>query len=275
MSVRRYSLVFVSILICFRGVFAEADSDCDPGLPINKANPLSYRERENRCEGLYVLQLAGEALRIAEFAVFPDNFKPEKAKPLLITWPKAAAGEIHIRAISLRPKLYYRMDSVRLMDGSPFKWQTDILTASLVNLSRREIGITGLVTIASSKQTKIYLPLSIESGDSGSKGEATIHDSYDLVLLPAVQLEEVYFTLCPYDNGKVGDPIKKGVPLEFGYYPADEPITVKIPFSELAPSHVYYFSVGATLKNGSSTSVDGYFLHPVQAETSMKGQLSR
>jgi hypothetical protein len=79
-------------------------------------------------------------------------------------------------------------------------------------------------------------------------------------------LDEVSVTLCPLDaNGMPGKPIRKGMNLDIGWYPADQPISFPIYFSELkgAANGLYSLSVGAELKNGRPrNAAEVCFFHP-------------
>jgi hypothetical protein len=263
----RLVLLVTAFLCCLR-VEAGA-TDCDPGLPVDQTNDLSYQPRKDRCEGLYIQQVAGETLRIAGMAISSPDFMPNKDKPLSIRWPHFAVGQIQLRAISLRSTLYYRMDAVRPEASSPFEWFTDVLTNPAIRLSRSEIGILGWVNyiLPSHEPVQLFVPITLEQHPSQSASQVSKPDSYELVILPAFQLTELYFTLEPVNARGFGSPIRNEEKIG-GYYSPDEPIFIRIPFTDLTNSQVYYFSVAAVVKDNGSTNLDGYFINLIAPDGS-------
>jgi hypothetical protein len=91
-------------------------------------------------------------------------------------------------------------------------------------------------------------------------------ESYKVVLMSSVELQEVYVTLCPLDSrGNPGTPLRKSSKLDYGFYPAGRPIAFGISFSELngAADGFYSLSVGAELKSGDpKIAPEIWFFHP-------------
>src|SRR5262245_57769459 len=98
------------VLLSFGGRAAAQSRACDPLLTQPAASPHGYRLRGDRCEGIYVQEVAGTPLVVASLT---DGFAPFDLKTvqhLLLTWSAPADTELHLRALGLRRKLYYRMD---------------------------------------------------------------------------------------------------------------------------------------------------------------------
>jgi len=250
------------ILQTVAGAVHANDRDyCDSGLPIDKTNPLSYQNRGERCEGLYIRQVVGEPLKIAGFAVCFDSLDVTRDSSFSVKWPKVNGEIVQLRAISLRPKTYYRMDSARPTNSDQFNWPTDVLKA--VKLSAKDIGVSGWVEgpTLKGRQVPMYVPLCITENFQQAAADIS-SGHYGLVLLPTTQLQQVFVTLCPVENGTVGSPLEafNSVDIDQGYYPADRPFTIQIPLNQLKPSiQTYYCTVGATLMSGGSVSVEGCF----------------
>lgn len=246
------------LLILISTMHSVPGADCDPGLPINEADNLAYHERGERCEGVFVKQLGGEVLRIAELAKALNDFTPDINTPWMISWPKVATSNVQLRAISLRERLYYRMDTVRAGDTPPFKWPTDVLADPALNLSRSEIAISGWIyhTLRDGKEINLYLPIVVTPEATAN----TAKDVYNLIILPGFQLDQAYFTLRNYDDEEIGPTIKNEE--ELLYYPSDRPITIKLGPPDIAPSHEYYFTVSARITGGGGASIEGLFLCP-------------
>jgi hypothetical protein len=242
----------VVILASWRCLAADPGSgNCDPGLQSAGGSEVGYAMRGDRCEGLYVQEVSGGALEIASLT---DSFKPYKFandKPLLLEWPTLGDAPVQVRASSLKRKLYYRMDTLRSQKPPGYTWPPDIL--SRLELGRDEVGLLAWTehAVAAGKR-KIHLPLRVTPRESVAPPQQAV-ESYKVVFVSSVELQEVYVTLCPLDsNGKPGKPIRKSSKLDYGFYPAERPIAFRISFSELsgAPDGLYSLSVGAELKNG-------------------------
>jgi hypothetical protein len=239
---------------------ASAGDYCDPGIPVDKTDPLAYRNRGERCEGLYIRQVVGEPLEIVGFTDGRDPTLVSKDSPLMIKWSHAGNEEVHLRAVSSRPRTYYRMDTVCPPGREEFNWPTDVLTQT--KLSPSEIAVCGWFekAISRGQQLTIYVPLSI-TASSSAETALKVSDHYEIVLLPALELQQVFITLCPFENDTVGRPLRDfdEKDLAYGYYPAEKPFRIEIPIS-LLTAQSYYFSIGASLANGGSASVEGYFV---------------
>ena len=258
-------------LICLMGISSPCinanlgDVKCDPGLQPAGGNEVGYALRGERCEGLYVQEVSGGTLEVVSFT---ENFKAYKSsndKPLLLEWPALGDTQVQVRACSLRRKLYYRMDTLRAQKPPSYLWPSDIL--SRLELRRDEIGLLAWTEqpLATGRRT-IHLPVRVTPQESPASAQQNAVESYRVVLLSNVELQEVYITLCPLDsNGRPGKPIRKSSKLDYGFYPADRPITLHISFSELngAPDGLYSLSVGAELKNGNpKNAAEVCFFHP-------------
>lgn len=255
----------IVILASWRCIATDlAGGNCDPGLQPAGGNEVGYAPRGDRCEGIYIQEVSGETLQIVSLTEDYKNYKFTKDKPLLLEWPARGDAPVQVRASSLKRKIYYRMDTLRSQKPPGYTWPTDIL--SRLELGREDVGLLAWTeqTVVTKKQ-KICLPLRLTPQESTALPAQDVVDSYKVVLLSSVELQEVYVTLCPLDSkGKPGKPIRNSSKLDYGFYPADRPITFRILFSELsdAPDGLYSLSVGAELKNGDPVHTDIYFFQP-------------
>ncbi|MGD9009393.1 MAG: hypothetical protein PVG41_15820 [Desulfobacteraceae bacterium] len=262
-SVRRYTLPSLSpaFLLCILYLAswlpdqAPAQEDhCDPYLKQIEDNPLGYRVRGDRCEGIYIKEVGSTALLIASLTNFFDDFDFTTDKELLIKWELAGSRRVYLRAHSLKRRLYYRMDTVRPSGTTNYKWPTNVLAA--LNIRRKDIGVIGWCwhTIKGEQQ-RVYLPLRLER-QSKPRGSNT----YQIVLLPGRELEEVFVSLAQL--GADGHPdlfLVDGKPLGYGYYPAGRGIT--IPIGNLQKAGVYYLELGAVLRGGGTDTVELFFYY--------------
>jgi hypothetical protein len=212
--------------------------------------------RGDRCEGLYIQNVGGVPLLIASWtATFLDR-DPTAGHPLTIGWQiPPAAGTVHLRAQGLRRRLYYRMDADRPSGSMSFTWPTDILVA--LGIARHEVGLTGVTSlVADGAAREIYLPLDVET--DARVGKPT---RYRLVLLPGVELAEIYLSLAPAAPDSVAK-TTSDAPVGYGYYPAERP--VEIPVSGPPEPGLYHLEIGATLKNGGAAATNLWFYHPAR-----------
>lgn len=267
----RHALLLGHLVLHAQWLFVAAciaSDNCDPGLKPAGGIEVGYTNRGDRCEGVYVQEVSGGALDIISLTTDFQNFRFTKENPLRLEWPTVGDDQVQVRASSVRRKLYYRMDTIRPQKPPNFIWPSDIL--SRLELGREEIGL-----LAWTEQPvggairKIYLPMRVtaqESNHIDSAVQQQTGDSYKVVLISSVELQEVYVTLRPLDSkGKLGKPIRQSLKLDYGFYPAERPIVFRLSFSELtnSPSGLYSLSVGAELKNGEPrVAPEVWFFHP-------------
>jgi hypothetical protein len=234
-----------------------AQEYCDPALIGNTGNPLGYRDRGGRCEGLYVKQVASTTLLVASLTQSVEQFNPEQAKPLLVEWDKTPGnGTIRLRAQGIRRRLYYRMDALRKSGETTFSWPSNVLAS--LNIGRDDLGVLASTQYQVGDQLReVYIPLRIRQD-----GEVQPSQSYKLTLLPGVELTEVYVSLARVaPDGRSKQFLKDGEKLEYGYYPAERGIA--IPISGLKEKGTYYMEIGATLKDGGTASLQLWFYNSI------------
>jgi len=165
--------------------------ECDPHLLVRITNPYGYRLRGDRCEGLYVEEVGGAPLLIASWTESFLDYGLHSKQPLEIEWEAPhGTGDIRLRAQGLRRRLYYRMDTVRPFGSTSFAWPSDLLAG--IGIPKRDVGVVGVTQVpVSATQREVYLPLRISQG--GKVAAQPI--SYRLVLLPGVELSEVFITM--------------------------------------------------------------------------------
>ena len=83
--------------------------------------------------------------------------------------------------------------------------------------------------------------------------------------MPGRELQEVYFSLATVDgsgNPQTFLPDHEDKALDYGYYPAQQPIDVDIPLAVLPREGTYYVEVVARFKGGGSSPKEFWFYHP-------------
>lgn len=254
-QVSRMALFVVLFIYIGWPVHLAAQSSCDPALAKLSNGELGYRDRGNRCEGLYIKEVGSTSLQIASFTESFGPLNTKSGKPLLIEWDKPPGNNtVRLRAQGIKHKLYYRMDSFQPKENTSFNWSTNILAS--LHIQKSDIGIIGTSQYtAGSLQKDLYIPLRITQ-----EGQVAHSDTCNLVLQPGVELKEVYISLAPLQaDGHQGKFIKDGEKLGYGYYPAERSIT--IPVSGLKGSGIYYLEIGAELRNGGTSTLEIWFYH--------------
>jgi hypothetical protein len=252
MQVRALSLLTFTLAATSRLAVSQTGA-CDPRLLQPPTNPLGYRLRGDRCEGIYIQDVAGAPLEVASFTKSFSDYDPASKQAVKVEWDTPDAGvQTRLRAQSLRRRLYYRMDTLARSGSKTFTWPSDVLNA--LRLSREEIGIVGIArTSVGETQHDIYLPLRV-----GQDRKASASGGYQLVLVPGVELKEIFVTLTA-QHGKKSSVLKDGEALGYGFYPAERPVA--IPISGVRDRGVYHLEIGATLRSGGASTADLWFYH--------------
>ncbi len=230
-----------------------AQEHCDPLLQRPAGDMLGYGPREGRCEGRY-LQATTTTLFLASLTESFENFDSNSGESLIIEWIAPGNESVHLRAQGIRPRLYYRMDSIREPGSRSFNWPTNILKA--LEISRRDIGVVGWTQHSVGGVTRdVYVPLRIRQEEN-----VTQSHSYRVVLLPGSELTEVFYSLAPVqEDGHIGIFLMDGNELKYGYYPAKRAIEFEI--SVPGDQRIYYLEIGATLRSGAVVTIELWFYH--------------
>ena len=214
--------------------------DCDSLVKTQATDPLRYRQRGDRCEGVYGQNVAGSStLRVASLVESLEAFDDTSSQPLRIEWTPPAGEGVVLRASSIRAGLYYRMDTAHPISGSSFAWPADVRRP--LRISSADIGVTGTASMSiGGARREVLVPLRI-----GLRRAPARTSSYRLTLWPTVGLSEVFVTVAATDSA--GTPtryLQHDAKLGYGVYPADRPIVVRLP--ALARAGVYLVRVAAT-----------------------------
>jgi hypothetical protein len=235
-----------------RGIARERPGDCDPSLPqVN--TPLGYHDRGDRCEGVYVKEVSSTTLTVRSLTDGFESYDLKSAEPLVVEWARPPGkANVRLRAQSLRRRVYYRMDAVEPPEKTAFKWSPDVLAS--VNIPSGELGVLAITKFTWDKlERDVYLPVRVQQSRKAVRTGA-----YKLVLVPGVELTEVFVTLAA--AGADGQPktfLKEGEKLGYGYYPAER--ALEIPIVGLKRSGVYYMQIGATMRGGGTSTIELWF----------------
>jgi len=133
---------------------------CNPAVPKSWSDPkLAYRERGNRCEGLYSQQIAAPSkVEIVGFFQHPPVVEPGSEVPLRVKIGESNSP-VQIQAVSLRYRHFYRMDT-RLAPGQAnFLWPRSILNSREVSLNKRELAILACISTCRSTGSRSMMKI--------------------------------------------------------------------------------------------------------------------
>jgi|RhiMethySRZTD1v2_1073278.scaffolds.fasta_scaffold329011_1 hypothetical protein len=243
----RFALVPAGALLAGAVLSAQATTavvdPCDLTLLRPTGDPLAYGRRGERCEGLYIKEVAGSGgLLVASFVESGAPFEIASGERLQVAWSPPAEAAVRLRAVALQRRVYYRMDVVRDR-ARTFEWPADVLVS--LGLQPRDVGVVGWVERqVRGALEEVYLPLRL-----GKAAAPARTGRYVLRVVPAAELQELYVTVTTLDgSGRETSAIQRDVPLGLGFYPAER--AVSIPLPALSTPGLYQIHLGATLRRG-------------------------
>ncbi len=252
-TTRRFGLGAVALSITSS---VSAQSHCDPSLAPSSNHPFGYVDRGDRCEGVYIQLVGSTTLKLLSFTAAFDVLDLRAAQPLVIEWPAPpGASEVELRALSLRRRLFYRMDTSVRAGSTRYRWPTDILAA--VNLGRADIGLVGWTRLAiGGAEQEVLLPLA-----ASQRNPQTPTGPYTLLVQPAAELDELFLTVTRLAaDGSVERTVQPARELGYGYYPVES--TIEIPIDAPAARGMYAVQLGARLRGGGASTLRFVFHAP-------------
>lgn len=251
----RSGLLGLALLLSAQQSVLQGQQDsCDKSIDQSSKDKNGYRQRGDRCEGVYIQGVSSPALRVVSLVESFAEF--DLADTVLqVAWDSIPAGvPVHLRANALRPHLYYRFDAIRPVGSTSYRWPTAMLRS--LELTKRDLGVLAWYPQPVGSSTRdVYLPIRI-----GQQPASASAKRYVLVLVPGAELSEVFLSLAPVNaQGQPGTFVMQDKPLQRGFYPAGRGIT--IPISGLTTRGVHYLEISATLRAGGSATTRLWFYH--------------
>jgi hypothetical protein len=256
LTIVRFTLVALLFASCGGGSLQAQTGVCDPHLPQPANDPDGYRMRGDRCEGIYIREVAGSsAVLLVSLTRSALDYDLKSGKDLAIDWQSPSTqGPVRLRGVGLRQRLYYQMDTTRPAGATTYIWNTGVLAN--LKLKPDELGVLAWISTPVGPQTRdVYLPLGVSQERSAGAG-------YRLTLSPSAELSEVYVTLAPIGadgRAKPALPALNGKKLGFGYYPALRAFSFPVP-NPGVPG-IYMLDVSAILKTGEPSTMKMWFYH--------------
>jgi len=134
---------------------------CDSLVKTRASDPLSYRQRGDRCEGVYAQDVAGSSsLLVASVMESFEAIDDTSSLPLRVEWTPPNGEAVRLRAYSIKSGLYYRMETAQPIAESPYVWPPSVLQA--LRIGNTDIGVTGSAFPAlSGGRREVLVPLRI------------------------------------------------------------------------------------------------------------------
>lgn len=238
------------------GGVAAQDLLCDPTVPLLHDVNHGYRERGDRCEGIYARSpVSGSTISVASFTKGTVSYELTET-PLEVTWPPDLDRPVRLRAKPLRPDLFYQMDTHQPATETRFVWPTDFLQTYAI--APQDLAILGWAMVPlGGQEVPVHLPVSIHQGEPVAET-----DVYHLLVVPGVELSELFVAIDHIDEGgKVDGNALERTALEWGYYPADSGVPIALP--DLPEPGVYQVKlIGRRLRDGIERPEHFWFYHP-------------
>jgi hypothetical protein len=199
--------------------------------------------------------VASTTLLLASLTASFENYDLKTARAIQLQWSTEGGiqTDVHIRALSLRRRLYYTMDTTCPAKDKIFQWPPDVLTG--LNIPKAELGVVGFTRMQIDGADRlVYLPLRIVQSAAPVPS-----NGYEAAIMPGMELSEVFISLARERKGGKRQILSDGKPLQYGYYPAER--AIKFPIHDPGEPGLYVLQVGATLKGGGVANLELYFLH--------------
>jgi hypothetical protein len=230
-----FGLLFLTALLTFPSQAAWGQSDCDPSVKGDEDHPEGYRQRGDRCEGLYwhphALEGSLSVVGFRRMAPMDWSSLPDSVR---VAWKKSAPippkAEVSVKGVLLRSDMYYRMDANKTYSMGAFDWPTDVLRA--LHLDFKDLGLFAATSVRiGGAMWQVYLPLEIGLPQVGSS-------TYELTMVPGTALADLSWQYSKVGSDGLPTKALNGEKLKRSF-PAAEPIRLQIP----VPKNEGYFYV--------------------------------
>ena len=127
----KYALLPACVYLFMVSAAFSDDSLCRPEIKPASTTELAYKERGDRCEGLFAQKVSATGLRIAAFHKHPASYD-DTTRALRISSSNLGLDKA-LSVTSLQPKQYYRMDTIYA--GSNYSMNLDLVRHPDINIS--------------------------------------------------------------------------------------------------------------------------------------------
>lgn len=251
-------LAILGLLAC-AGVLAQdrpaPPPQCDPFIDVVAVRPDAYKQRGDRCEGVYEQKVSGgTGLRVASLTDATPRFDLVPGDAVHLAWIADGNASMRLRALSLRFHHYYRMDSTRPAGSSTWVWPADVLAQH--KLTSREIGLVGMTRRQFADGARdVYVPIRIAKNGAPPSGRP-----YMLIVRPDANLRQLFFTVWRLKpDGGPDVALTADEDLKQGPYPARAGIPVRLP--ALPQPGYYSVELAGVTESSQPVTIELTFYH--------------
>ncbi len=174
--------ILIALGFVYSSSLAAQTARCD-SLRTEPGSPLHYKNRNNRCEGMYVADIATKVIELVSFTQGDLSYDLKPGVKLLVS-AADHSSPLNIRAVAKPPGTYYRMDAV-LGAGSTLTWPVDDVLLP-EGLSSERIGVFGW---KGNRNEKTFVPVQVTV--QGSRESHPLHPDVFLSIRPSFDAELV------------------------------------------------------------------------------------
>jgi hypothetical protein len=241
------AFMYAFVIFCGLSAFGStAYAACPRSGSLAPRDPgISYKLRGNRCEGIYASNVSSDLKPQPKVIGFhrgmpPDAaFLPKSVTAFDVDLPKNTRG-ISIRAVSLRPKTYYAMDTELSAGTASFAWETSILSAPSLSMKASELGLLACNNGCLAARSTAYFPSRMLRPPAGLRSS-----SYEIIFQTPIGVDNVEVRLQPEGGAS------KPIPDLEDHYPPSWPISV--PLGQLKSGR-YIVRLSGTGSDGTQIS---------------------
>ncbi|MBY5592693.1 hypothetical protein HFO49_35690 [Rhizobium leguminosarum] len=175
----------MTLIVACVGVFSlarAAEITCDQLQPVPGDIGYQKRSGDARCEGAYASPVGADGLDLISIENVGQSAVPVTGPILSVSAPKQIGLPVHVRAVAIPLRTYYRMDAT-LEPGASLKWPVSIMRS--LNLEPSDIGVVGWIDSGAKRE---FVPLSVVPEGSPPNPDAS---DVEIRLRPQVSLERV------------------------------------------------------------------------------------
>jgi hypothetical protein len=157
----------VAVSLTLPACVVAQNSPCDRLRPLPDSD-AQYKERGNRCEGLYVADVGVPSLELVSFQLGGIAYQLYGGEHLRVTAP-GQKQSVHVRAVAVPARTYYRMDAT-IEAGATLDWPvSDVLLPQ--NLGPERIGVFAW---KGSENAMIFVPVRIQGGGAAAANQKAV-----------------------------------------------------------------------------------------------------
>lgn len=193
---------------------------CDPEIIPVDTPGVGYGPRGDRCEGFYLSKAPTESIDVIGVIIGTFQFRVQQKEVIEISSPMMKTETIHVRAVGIPIRTYYRMDA-ELHPGQKLRWPVaDVIFPQ--KLSPEKIGVFGWIR---EHGHMFYVPVRAKPASSEGAGDGTIH----LFLRASANVDNVKWRSADMMDEKCSPPGKQWHDTDRTHYRAGQPIRISLP----------------------------------------------